>query len=157
RFQQALAQLRKARGARRFGSQYLYQMPWYMFVGAPGAGKTTALVHSGLDFPLSEQFGKGAIRGVGGTRNCDWWFTDQAVLLDTAGRYTTQDAHEATDRAAWQGFLDLLKKHRRRRPINGVIVTISVLDLLRMNETDRQTQAVAVRERIQELHERLGI
>ena len=71
------------------GGSYLYDLPWYVFIGAPGAGKTTALVNSGLSFPLAEKFGPGAIRGVGGTRNCDWWFTDEAVLIDTAGRYTT--------------------------------------------------------------------
>ncbi|HAG97103.1 MAG TPA: hypothetical protein DCL78_23445, partial [Gammaproteobacteria bacterium] len=88
--------------------------------GPPGTGKTTALVNSGLDFPLESQFGRGAIQGVGGTRHCDWWFTDQAVMIDTAGRYTTQDSHASADAAAWKGFLGLLKKYRRRRPINGV-------------------------------------
>ena len=43
--------------------------------------------------------GEDAIRGVGGTRNCDWWFTDEAVLIDTAGRYTTQDSDRENDRA----------------------------------------------------------
>ena len=38
------------------------------------------------------------MRGVGGTRNCDWWFTDQAVLIDTAGRFTTQDSDRENDR-----------------------------------------------------------
>ena len=72
-----------------------------MFIGSPGAGKTTALLNAGLKFPL-EDSGKGAtgIRGVGGTRNCDWWFTDEAVLIDTAGRYTTQDSDQQRDRAA---------------------------------------------------------
>ena len=50
------------------------------------------------------------MRGVGGTRNCDWWFTDEAVLIDTAGRYTTQEANAAVDAAAWDGFLALLKQ-----------------------------------------------
>ena len=96
----AMAVLRKANPVRRLGGQYLYQLPWYMFVGAPGTGKTTALTHSGLQFPLSESLGSTAIGGVGGTRSCDWWFTDEAVLLDTAGRYTTQDSHTEVDRAA---------------------------------------------------------
>jgi type VI secretion system protein ImpL len=157
RFQEALAVLRQARGGRRFGGQYLYQTPWYMFVGAPGAGKTTALVHSGLKFPLADKLGKEAIRGIGGTRNCDWWFTDEAVLLDTAGRYTTQDSDSEADKAAWTGFLQLLKKYRRRRPINGVIVAVSVADLLRQSEAERKQQAQSIRERIKELHERLGI
>ena len=107
RLQEAMAILRKARIGGSSGG--LYQLPWYMFVGAPGSGKTTALVHSGLKFPLSETHGKGAIGGVGGTRNCDWWFTDEAVLLDTAGRYTTQDSYTEVDRNAWNGFLQLLR------------------------------------------------
>ena len=41
--------------------------------------------------------GRRSVRGVGGTRNCDWWFTDEAVLIDTAGRYTTQDRTATVD------------------------------------------------------------
>ncbi|NRR31415.1 type VI secretion system membrane subunit TssM [Oxalobacteraceae bacterium] len=155
RLQDAMAVLRTARSGGAAAG--LYGLPWYMFVGAPGSGKTTALVHSGLKFPLAETHGKGAIGGVGGTRNCDWWFTDEAVLLDTAGRYTTQDSYTEVDRSAWNGFLQLLRKQRRRRPINGVIVALSVADLLQQGEAARRTQALAIRARIKELHEQLGI
>jgi type VI secretion system protein ImpL len=154
RMQEALAVLKKTKTGGRGG---LYQLPWYMFIGAPGSGKTTALTQSGLKFPLAETLGKGGVKGVGGTRNCDWWFTDDAVLLDTAGRYTTQDSNAPVDKTAWTGFLQLLKKHRRRRPINGVIVTIPVSDLLQETEAWRQAQARAIRERIKELHEQLGV
>lgn len=151
---EALSVLKKARlGGKSGRGQYLYQLPWYIIIGPPGSGKTTALINSGLRFPL----GAGKVRGVGGTRNCDWWFTDEAVLLDTAGRYTTQDSHEEVDRAAWRGFLDLLKKHRRRRPINGAFVAISLSDLMQQNEEERTAQAVAIKQRIQELHEYFGI
>ncbi|MDB5958918.1 MAG: hypothetical protein JWP59_212 [Massilia sp.] len=160
RMDEAMAVLKKssAAGKRqgRWSGQYLYQLPWYMFVGAPGSGKTTALTHSGLRFPLAESMGAGAIGGVGGTRQCDWWFTDEAVLLDTAGRYTTQDSNAQLDQAGWHGFLDLLKKHRPRRPINGIIVAVSVADLLRQGPAARQAQAMAIRARIKELHEKLG-
>jgi type VI secretion system protein ImpL len=156
RMQEAIAILRKSKG-KDGGKGGLYQLPWYMFIGAPGTGKTTALTHSGLGFPLADTLGKGGVKGVGGTRNCDWWFTDEAVLLDTAGRYTTQDSHGDLDAAAWTGFLRLLRKYRRRRPVNGVIVTVSVSDLLQGDEAWRAAQAQAVRERIKELHEQLGV
>jgi type VI secretion system protein ImpL len=156
RMQEAIAILRKSKG--KDGSRGgLYQLPWYMFIGAPGTGKTTALTHSGLRFPLADSLGKAGVKGVGGTRNCDWWFTDEAVLLDTAGRYTTQDSHGEHDAAAWTGFLQLLRKYRRRRPVNGVIVTVSVSDLLQGDEAWRAAQARAIRERIKELHEQLGV
>jgi type VI secretion system protein ImpL len=157
RFEAAMATLRKARVKGRFGSQYVYQLPWYMFVGAPGTGKTTALLNSGLKFPLADRLGKQSIGGVGGTRNCDWWFTDDAVLLDTAGRFTTQDSFAEADQAAWAGFLQLLRKYRPRRPLNGVIVALSTRDLLQLSETQRAQQAQAVRERLRELYGLLGM
>ena len=56
--------------------------------------------------------GQSAVAGVGGTRMCDWWFTESAVLIDTAGRYTTQDSDAAVDKAGWQAFLGLLRRTR---------------------------------------------
>ncbi|MBS1214184.1 MAG: type secretion protein IcmF, partial [Proteobacteria bacterium] len=156
-FEEALAVLRQSRGKGGATPQFLYELPWYVIIGAPGSGKTTALVNSGLRFPLSEKLGKNSIKGISGTRNCDWWFTDDAVLLDTAGRYTTQDSHQAVDAAAWQGFLQLVKKYRPRRPLNGVLVTMSLADLLQQTEEERALHARALRRRIQELYETMGV
>jgi len=121
RFEHAVALLKRRRmGAGRsllgvLGARpYIYELPWYVIIGAPGAGKTTALINSGLEFPLEAQIGGKMVRGVGGTRNCDWWFTSDAVLIDTAGRYTTQDSDQAADSHAWRGFLDLLVRYRPR-------------------------------------------
>jgi len=156
RMDEALELLKRAKlggGERR----NLYELPWYVIIGPPGSGKTTALVNSGLNFPLAAQLGSGAVRGVGGTRNCDWWFTDEAVLLDTAGRYTTQDSHATVDKAAWLGFLDLLKTQRKRRPIDGAFVAISLSDLLLGSEAERAAHARAIRARVQELYAQLGV
>lgn len=139
------------------GNQYVYELPWYVFVGAPGSGKTTALVNSGLQFPFADRLGSKEIRGIGGTRNCDWFITDQAVLIDTAGRFITQESHQEVDSAEWLGFLRLLKKYRPRRPINGIIVTVSVSDLLQLNAPQLEEQANKIRKRIQELHTEFGI
>jgi type VI secretion system protein ImpL len=168
RFEQALGLLRQLRfgtakpsllaRTRSLGSQqYLYDLPWYVFIGAPGSGKTTALINSGLRFPLADRMGREAVRGVGGTRNCDWWFTDEAIFVDTAGRYTTQEANREVDAGAWKGFLQLLKKARPRRPINGLLVTISVGDLIQQSAAEREAQAQAVRTRVQELYHDLGV
>ena len=104
RFKQALQTLKKSRLGGRGGPRYLYQLPWYVIIGPPGAGKTTALKNSGLNFPLQEGFGSDPVKGIGGTRNCDWWFTDESVILDTAGRYTTQDSDQVADAEALDWF-----------------------------------------------------
>ena len=154
RLKDALHTLKKAKLG---GGKKLYQLPWYMFIGPPGAGKTTALANCGLRFPLAENDGPQALAGVGGTRNCDWWFTDEAVLIDTAGRYTTQDSQKDVDAAAWKGFLKLLKKHRGRQPLNGVLLTISLADLSQLSDAERAAHARAMRKRVVELQEELGV
>ncbi len=149
----AMAELRKSKNGRK----HLQDLPWYVMIGPPGAGKTTAIVNSGLQFPLAESMGKTAIGGVGGTRNCDWWFTNNAVLIDTAGRYTTQESDAETDNAGWLGFLGLLKKYRKRQPINGAMIAISLSDLLMQDEVTQASHAHAVRRRLNELREKLGV
>ena len=159
RFEDALGVLRKARfrtpeGERRTVSQ----LPWYMFIGAPGSGKTTALLNAGLRFPLGDpRAGEMALQGVGGTRNCDWWFTAEAVLVDTAGRYTTQESDHQADSAAWLGFLDLLKRFRTHQPLNGVIITLSIADLVHWNDEELAKYARHVHERVRELYTRLDV
>ncbi|WP_394521660.1 type VI secretion system membrane subunit TssM [Pantoea sp. SGAir0184] len=165
RFSEAALRLKRTQFGRRhqkswlarFQSHYLYQLPWYVMIGAPGAGKTTALLNAGLEFPLTDSLGKEAVRGVGGTRHCDWWFTDSAVLIDTAGRYALQESQRARDGAEWHNFIKLLKRYRTRQPINGVIMTISVADLLTDSAEARHAQASALRGRMVELHQQTGI
>lgn len=140
------------------GTQLLYQLPWYMFIGPPGSGKTTALKNSGLRFPvLDASIGSSEIAGIGGTRNCDWLFTEDAVLIDTAGRYVTQDSNAQVDNSEWRTFLQLLRRYRPRQPINGIIVSLSVQDLLQTDDAGRIKLANQVRARVEELQNELAM
>ena len=157
RFKQAAEDLQDARFPSPDGrSRAIDEMPWYVLIGPPGSGKTTALLNSGLRFPLYTAETGASVPGVGGTRNCDWWFADEAVLLDTAGRYTTQESDRKADAAAWHGFLALLKQFRPQRPLNGALVTASVLDLMLWSKAERARFATHVRMRLTEMYAALN-
>ena len=148
RLEQALSKLQAA-GASKWGS--LYERPWYVIIGPPGAGKTTAIRNSGLDFLIEG----GKVSGVGGTRNCDWWISEQAVLIDTAGRYTTQDSDKDADRTSWERFLDLLRRERPRQPLNGIIVAFAADMLSTLDADGCLEHARKVRSRIREMEDKL--
>ncbi|RYF69454.1 MAG: type VI secretion system membrane subunit TssM, partial [Comamonadaceae bacterium] len=61
------------------------------------------------------------------------------------------------DKAAWSGFLQLLKRFRGRQPINGVIVTLSVQELLSSSEAERARLAKTIGTRLGELCDELAI
>ena len=88
---------------------------------------------------------------------CDWWFTESAVLIDTAGRYTTQDSDAAVDKAGWLAFLGLLRRTRARQPLNGVLVAIGLSDIATASSAERLAHARAIRRRVHEIYDQLGL
>jgi type VI secretion system protein ImpL len=149
-FEKAMSTLKSSKLAKGQGGA-LYALPWYVIIGPPGAGKSTAIRQSGLKFPMMG--GQGSVRGIGGTRNCDWWLTNEAVLLDTAGRYATED----DDRGEWLEFLDMLRRARPKRPLNGLIVAVSIADVAAAGDSALEALAQRIRERVDEVMGRLGI
>ncbi|MBN2592640.1 MAG: hypothetical protein JXA81_03960 [Sedimentisphaerales bacterium] len=119
----------------------LYNFPWYMIVGEPGSGKTEAIRHCNVGFPpgLQDQF-----QGAGGTLNMNWWFTDHAVILDTAGRLMFEEV-ETGGSSEWKEFLKLMKKYRPRCPINGVFLVIPADSLITdtADEIERKASKIA--------------
>lgn len=150
RMRQAIGTIRRS----KLGSSgsALYELPWYAVIGNPAAGKSSAIVSSGLNFPFVESK-EGGLQGVGGTRNCDWFFTTEGILLDTAGRYSVHQE----DRAEWLGFLSLLKRYRAKAPLNGVIIAASLAELAGSRSEEAVNLARQLRQRVQELTEKLEV
>ena len=149
-WKEAIDTLRRSH-LRKYGNP-LYVLPWYMVIGESGSGKTTAIKAANLSSPFATM---AQTSGISGTKNCDWWFFEQAIILDTAGRYAIP-VDEGRDKEEWRKFLNLLTKYRKKEPLNGLIVTIPADKLLRSDATTLEEDGKAIRRRIDELMLALG-
>jgi len=152
-----LADLRKnfEKGLEKYSAtgKDLYKLPWYVIVGEPGAGKTEAIRHSGVGFPpgMQDEF-----QGVGGTINMNWWFTDDAVILDTAGRLLFEEVPPGST-SEWQEFLGLLKKHRPDCPINGLFLAIPAESLIKDDPETIKRKAGRIAQQLEGIQKVLDI
>ena len=144
--------LRSLRGSKfqQAGDDAIYALPWFILLGEPGCGKSSLVKSSG---PLSSVVASGK---DGPTSNCDWWFFEKLVLLDTSGRYAVQT--KGSDSAGeWQALIDLLRRNRQREPINGVLIALPA-DAIASRAVDKlKEQAAQLRERLDDLAQRLGV
>lgn len=154
RFKDALRTLKRSSMYKGRSERWRNDLPWYLVIGPQGSGKTSLLDFSGLEFPLNRGDSSRMTKNVSGTRYADWYFAEHAVLIDTAGRYLTQPDPQV-DGSAWTTLLDLLRK-RRARPLNGVLINIALDDLQGKSEQALETLARQTRQRLQEIHQRLG-
>ncbi|MFM2478738.1 type VI secretion protein IcmF/TssM N-terminal domain-containing protein [Celerinatantimonas sp. MCCC 1A17872] len=150
RWMQAIRLLQTSK-LKKYGNP-LYVLPWYMIFGESDSGKTTAVNSSKLTSILTDV---GPIPGISTTRNCDWWFFEEAIILDTAGRYAVA-LEEGRDSSEWQQFLSLLVRYRKKEPLNGLILTVSVEKLLNEDPDELREYAMALRRKIYELMKSVG-
>jgi type VI secretion system protein ImpL len=145
KWKEAMESLKKSH-LKRQGNP-LYVLPWYMILGKSGTGKTTAIKSADLSSSFAEV---SSVSGISGTRNCDWWFFEQAILIDTAGRYAIPVDGDR-DMDEWQKFLGLLAKYRKKEPLNGLIVTVSADALNDDGSQELERYGKDIRKRLDEL------
>lgn len=128
----------------------LYVLPWYMVFGKPRSGKSTALRNASLLSPAMEL----SNHEDGSTLNLEWWLYDQAIVIDTAGRYAVPDV-DKRDRKEWTSLLSMLSRHKQKEPLNGVVLVVSAERLLNCTEEELMEEGQQIRSGINELMERL--
>ncbi len=109
------------------GTQSQYQLPWILMLGASNSGKSVLLKNLGLDKPLDqphfeEERGEEAL--------CDWYFYDHGIVLDLDGKLVLDASRPISDESKWKLFLNLLGYYRPKRPLDGIVVTIPVSELI---------------------------
>ncbi|TDF82459.1 type VI secretion system membrane subunit TssM [Pseudomonas sp. H9] len=155
RFKEAMHTLKTSSLYRGRSERWREDLPWYLLIGPQNSGKTSLLDFSGLEFPINKLERK-LTRESLSTEHCDWYFADNGVLIDTAGRYLSQET-EGVDSTGWNTLLTLLRKRRRGRPLNGVLVTLPVEKLLTDDKTEVESLARKVRQRLHEVHQALHV
>jgi len=131
----------------------LYALPWYLLVGEPGSGKTEAIRHCNVGFPPGLH---DPLQGTGGTVNMNWWFTNKAVILDTAGRLMFEEV-EAGKTSEWKEFLKLLRTARGSCPVNGMLLVIPADSLIRDTADEIQTKGGRIAEQLDQIQRTLGV
>ena len=123
-------------------------LPRYLLLGAVGSGKSSFIQNAQLDFLLHPTTGQQPIQfDVISQPICDWWLADQAVIVEAPGRYLTQDTNSAVDAAGWQA---LLQQYQRlgTQSLSGVVLCLSVADLLQHDSEAVVEQARVIRQRL---------
>ena len=132
------------------GRNAVYQLPWFLVMGRPAAGKTVAIKNSELGLPVKRDW----VKGVGGTYTADWFFTNELIFLDTPGGWVTEGATDE-GQETWRELMRLLRKYRGRQPLDGLIVVVPADDLIALNDDELEEQATNVREVVDLIHEQL--
>ncbi|MCH8530628.1 MAG: hypothetical protein LAT65_07245 [Saccharospirillum sp.] len=131
----------------------LYVLPWYMIIGRPTTGKSTSLRSAQLLKPGIENI---SLHEDGSTLNLEWWLYEEAILIDTAGRYAVPEQQDR-DRKEWDKLLSLLANHKQKEPLNGLVVAVSAERLLNCDEETILEEGRQVRTSINNLMDRLEI
>lgn len=147
------------------GQDSVYGKPWYMMLGLPDSGKSSLLHRACPPNKLNARL-HNALRSLQDGQKVDCWLGDGAVIIDPDGDLLLQAGRGTEDQNEqnahlWRHLLTWLKAHRRRQPLNGLILTLDLSELARMGTSARHARAQVLRTRLMdiadELHTRLPV
>ncbi|MCP4100685.1 MAG: hypothetical protein GY750_04570 [Lentisphaerae bacterium] len=101
-------------------------MPLYLLIGEPGAGKSEMMRSGGIEYP------PGLVdmtQGCAGTQTMHWWTTADGIVLDVGGKVFFNRWGGKSD-MEWLRLLRLIKRYRSVQPLSGVVLTIPADALL---------------------------
>jgi len=128
-----------------------YSVPWYLMIGASDTGKTALLRDPDLDLSCITDDGV----SVGQSFVVEGWYrAGTALILNIPGLYIDPEA-SSSDTAQWNHLLDLLRTHRHKRPLDGLIMTVATADLL-VGEDETDIRARHYSALLQQIYQKTG-
>lgn len=132
--------------------RYLWQLPWYLVTGPAGSGKTTFLREG---FPADVIYTPDASRGADQQVFITPYVGRQAVIFDTDGALADPDDGNLLHRRLREHWLGWLLQKRTRQPLNGLILTLDLPDLLTADKRRHEQLVQTLRGQLQAIRQAL--
>lgn len=132
----------------------LQRVPWFLVAGTSHGGKSTFLEHAGLPFPMDEVQAQNPISGSGASRDCQWWFHQDAILVEAAGRFFSRDSIAEDNEGDWNTFLRFLAGFPSGTPIQAVLLLVNIEKII--DPRHKEQEVKALRQRMADLRQYLG-
>ena len=128
----------------------LYVVPWFLALGSESAGlrpliRDCKLPRPTLDHALLESDGS----------DVDWQLYNRGILLAAPSRYSDPSVSGSDE--DWVRLLMQLQQYRSREPINGVLISLSVDELLNADADRLIAIAMKYRSMLEDVVQLLGV
>lgn len=125
----------------------IYALPWYLVVGHPGSGRSTALHGMSLTWDGDD----GPFKTGAPTSLCTYWLPKEAAFIEPGA--TVLGPQRAPDQL--QKLCEELGVARPREPIDGVLLTLNIADFIDLDERGVEDWANGLRRYLIEVNQAL--
>lgn len=123
------------------------KLPWYLVLGTPQSGKKSIIHNTALQFVKPEYFSEDAVQYIHQAPEMDWHFSPKGIFIDALKYQEEQDSQ------SWKKFIKLLKRVRKNKPVNGIVLSLSITDLMQYTNKQRQEFSQIISQYIRDLYE----
>lgn len=109
-------------------SDFKYALPWYLVVGNDSSGKTTILEHlNDMSLPGTD---KESLKNA----KCEWFLYTNGLAIEVLSSVFDLSSASKKINNNWQLIAHMLAYYRARKPLDGIVLTLSV-DMFQKDES----------------------
>ena len=113
--------------------RHFKKTPCYLLMGTPRSGKSQLFSSSGMPSVSSEHYGREAVQLASDYQQGTWHFSDDAIFLEQPLKNDQGDNFNAKQ------LIKTLKKKSKSKPLNGIVFTFSIAEILLAKHEDRRS------------------
>lgn len=131
------------------------RLPWYLVLGPKHSGKTALLENSGLHFPQidHERIQLPDEQEI----ELSLYVSEEAVFIEYSRPILALDEQDKGIQNIWKIILKTLKKYKKGKAINGLIITIDIDSMTHDSKNVRKNKIDTLRSYIMDLYQFLGV